>query len=159
MSVRVALPYSSLTIDKVWNRPSLEHHAGERESLNIKFIIYKVDCCCCCCCCVRGRVASYPLSVPKTPGDIWMQMNDTKPLPHALMAVQLRLAAHSITACERGLVVCLTIWGVCYKQYNAYRASTLADGGGVSHATDHFHSVHIAAIFLDFNNPCPSKKL
>ena len=94
--------------------------------------------------CVCVRLASYPLSVPKTPGDIWIQLNDTKPLPHALVAVQLRLAAHSITACERGLVLCLTFVGgllfIVYKQYNAYRASTLADGGGVSHATDHFHS-------------------
>ena len=59
--------------------------------------------------CVRvATVLPVPLSVPKTPGDIWMQLNDTKPLPHALVAVQLRSAAHSITACERGLVVCLT---------------------------------------------------
>ena len=84
--------------------------------------------------------------MPKTPGDIWMQLNDTKPLPHALVAGMLRLAAHSITACERGLVLCMfnICYGVCcllfINKYNAYRASTLADGGGVSHATDHFHS-------------------
>ena len=63
--------------------------------------------------CVCVRVAKVlPLSVPKTPGDIWIPLNDTKPLPHALVAVQLRLAAHSITACERGLVLCLTFVGV-----------------------------------------------
>ena len=70
-------------------------------------MIYKVDCCCVC---VRvATVLPVPLSVPKTPGDIWMKLNDTKPLPHALVAVMLRLAAHSITACERSLV----LWGVC----------------------------------------------
>ena len=67
--------------------------------------------------CLCARVATVllvPLSVPKTPGDIWMQVNDTKPLPHALVAGMLRLAAHSITACERGLVLCLTfVVGVC----------------------------------------------
>ena len=62
------------------------------------------------CVCVR-LLASYPLSVPKTPGDIWIPLNDTKPLPHALVAGMLRLAAHSINACERGLVVCLTFVG------------------------------------------------
>ena len=60
-------------------------------------------------------VPPVPLSVPKTPGDIWIPINDTKPLPHALVAVQLRLAAHSITACERGLVLCMfnICWGIC----------------------------------------------